>query len=94
MQGEGAEAEGERTWKWQCASAELGCCGFDVKRQRRWVLSVPSTHGLRLILELVIGVKLVRGWGNSLGKKWISCLLSINIPTTATNHKTAEGPIK
>lgn len=41
-----------------------------------------------------MGVKLVRGWGNSLGKKWISCLLSINIPTTATNHKIAEGPIK
>lgn len=41
-----------------------------------------------------MSVKVVREWGNSLGKKWISCLLSINIPTTATNHKIAEGPIK
>lgn len=41
-----------------------------------------------------MGIKLVRRWGNSLGKKWISCLLSRNIPTTATNHKIAEGPIK
>lgn len=41
-----------------------------------------------------MSVKVVREWGNSLGKKWISCLLSRNIPTTATNHKIAEGPIK
>lgn len=52
----------------------------------------------RLSLALGSGAKLQPfhwyAWGNSLGKKRISCLLSINIPTTATNHKTAEGPVK
>lgn len=37
---------------------------------------------------------MAHGWDNSLGKKWISCLLSINVQPTAAHHKTAEGPVK
>lgn len=50
-------------------SADLGWFGFDFQKQRNGVVSVPPIQWLRLILELVTGVQLVRGWGNSLGKK-------------------------
>ena len=89
------EGGAEPSWRGGCgagdlgngnhASADLGVLGSDFERRRSWVVSV---------LELVTGDQLVRCWGNSLGKKRIRCLLSINILTTATNHKTAEGPVK
>lgn len=93
---EGGEIGGEELENEKTRSADFGIFAFDMNLERSWVVSVPqlTTHWIKLILELVTGVKLVRGWCTSLGKKWISCLLSINIPTTATNHKTAEGPIK
>lgn len=47
-----------------------------------------------VILELVMGVKLVCGWGNLLGKKWISCLLFINILIIVINYKIVERFIK
>lgn len=85
----------------KCVSADFGFLGFDFKRRDAGWFRTPTPfhlppprRRLRWILELVMGVKLARGWGNSLVKKRISCLLSINIPTTATSHKTAEGPIK
>lgn len=93
--GRGEGAEGQRTWERERRRLPPGAGGGDLAVMFKgsevgWFRS-PCAVAQE---ELVAGVTPVRGWGHSLGKKWISCLLSINIPAAATNHKTAEGPIK